>query len=289
MKKNRISKKKQKFIEELKRACLENGLRCYSYTKYPDKKLTAVKLRTDRGMSPVQYLEDYYNPRKKEQNVKMIAEDIRSILESNRVEYPEILLDMMQEYEIVKKYLKGRIVEKKNFFEDDSEIQYVSFWNLSISFYLDFEDVCVTVRKRFLDMWNVTETGLMEQVIENEKDNIKIEPFEDYLTKEFKMRFGAEFLEYPRYLLGISGNCFGAVCMAYGKYAFSALAEKYGDLLIVPLTFKHIMCIPMKYASREVIKFQKMLLSDISKSEFALTKQMYCYKVRVEKVEIIDI
>lgn len=281
-------KKKRDFIEKLKKACYEKGLRCYQETRYPDERKTAVKLYTDRGISPVLYLDDYYIPGKRV-NFSRIADDIRGYLEANRKAYPEVLMQMIKDYESIKKYIRGRVVESTKINYEDTEILFIPFWNLSISFFLDFKNVYITIREKYLDMWNVTENEIMSQALRNEKNLIEIEPFEDYLSREFRRKYKREWIEYPSFMVSVRDSFFGAVCLVYGDHAFGELSWEFkDDLLIVPQSVEYVVCIPMRYVNPGILKIQKMLLEDVSDKEKGLTRTLFFYDRQERKVTVFD-
>lgn len=279
--------KKEEFIETMKVVCEKEGMIVNSINTYPNRRKQGVILKNSLPVCPVLYLEDFYSEYCNGKTIESIVKKIKNILKASKPKgIMEIFKDIV-DFEKVRTKIKGRMTTLKKAKEAEG-LLFVECMNLAATFYLDYGEYCINILEQHLIIWQVTKENIIDAAKENEIKNLRVEPMET-----FEIKVGIKTAEkLPKFIALCKENMYSSISLFYPEEAFGKIADKLGDIVIVPFSTEFIICFPI--GSLNVnncfeLEIMKEILFENEKvnPDLSLGNDFYIYKKEDRKLEIL--
>lgn len=258
------------------------------------------------NMSPIIYLESFYNEYLQETSLEKIVEEIiktyKERLLSENMDIPSFL-----DYEKV----KGKIIYKLINADANKEllqtVPHEKVLNLAKIFYVMLsnngkESQSVMIQNAYLDLWKVTKEEISQAAEENTERlfPVKIENLKDILarlvcygicSKEEETKILDSLVEedirYDLYVLSNQSMMNGAAAMLYSNI-LKLFADKIeSDLIILPCSIHEILLMP--YIDVDMDSYKEMVKA-VNRTELTqeeiLSDCVYIYRRETDNIEI---
>lgn len=283
---------KKEFIEKMITLCQESGLTIITQPRYGNmtvehgvylKKAKTVKF--DFALTPVTYLEDFFEDNLENDDLFNIVEDIKAVLSKSLPNPVYEIAKTVADFQMAKKLIRARIssLKKVSSISFDSDLIAIPYLDLAISFYLDFDNATIAITQRLIDSWNVSVKKVEEYAKTNTLKGFQTENFFDYMGRVFNEKV----VPLQRvYLIYNSDSDYGAVSLYYAKDVLDPLAQKVGNLFLVPISEGGVIAIPMSEINESIICMNKDFLKTAPGE--GLTESLYMYNVDSKTVSFFN-
>ena len=229
--------------------------------------------RAGEKVVPTIYTEGFYVDYLEGRDMEDIVEDFLEIYEEHGIaEAPN--LDFYQNYEMVKKRLAPKLVNKKKNEQMLTEIPHKEFLDMAVIFYCLVDSprtgtAAIVIRNSHMENWGVSAEKLFEDALENaqnilpgtirtmeellsrmmQEENMPVwdwrrEKEEDFPKLEGVTEDSKEFVGLPLLVLTNNRRYLGAACILY-KGLLERFAEKSGkSFYILPSSIHEVILLP---------------------------------------------
>ena len=281
---------KKEFINAMIPICQESGLMVITQPRYSEMEtmhgVYLKKTKTEKfNFTPVTYLEDYFETNLDKNDLFDIVKNIKDVLSKSYPNPVYEISDIVGDFPKAKCHIKTRIsnLKKVSSIAFNSDLFVIPYLDLAISFYLDFGNATVAITQNLINLWNVSLNEITDCAKENTLKGFQTENFFDYMGRIFDEQ--ALHIEKVYFIYNNESD-YGAVSLYYAKDILDPLAQKVGNLFLVPIAEGGIIATPISDINESIICMNQEFL-ETAPGE-GLTESLYMYNVDSKTVSFFN-
>ncbi len=284
----------------------EKELRVQSIPKNNGIMLTGLAIiKNGETVSPVIYLEDYFERYEEGIGMEMIVNEIYDMF--NTFENPDFPVDMLKDFKSLKDKVFYRLINYEKNREVLKTMPYVSYLDLAITFHVMVEQnesgqFMAQIENKHMEFWGTNVKGLYALAEENTPklfpSNLKTmsDIMKEIVREHMGNQYTRELIEdvisaqktNPLYVLNNNSGVYGASAILYKNVLKNFADSLKKDLVILPSSIHEVLLMP--YEKRMDTKSLKEMVSAINRQEVlesdVLSDNVYVYKRKSNNVTL---
>lgn len=250
-------------------------------------------LRQDEMVSPVVYMEPFYNSYLDDNSKEdyIIDSIYRILMESSGRIVGQRALERFDKWENAKKYVYAKIINRDLNKELLQNVPHRDMMDLSIVYYVRITDQdndqlgSIIINNQHISIWGAEEAELYDSSVKNlEADGAKLVNITDILGDKIKNQKPDGF---EMYIVTNSTKIFGASELL-NKRVFRNIADMFNDnVTIIPSSINELIVIPYSWMKcSKIVDMVDYVNRNFVKQEEVLSNHVYIYDRNDEVVSI---
>lgn len=293
---------KAELIERVKDKLGKDNVQLQEVIKQGDVLHEALVIGNDgEEIHPTIYIDKLYDSYKRGESFDSLIDYIIST-SSNKFKFyhGKVIMEKFQEYETIKNLITFKVLNFKRNMRYLQDAVFVKRLDLALVFQIEFylekgESCSITIRKKHLLVWNITEEEIYQQAMKNvTKKGYILKTLHSVLSELInikELRIQEECLHVPEmYILTNKSHVNGAGVIFYPgvlKHCSQEIA-KGSDLIILPSSIHEVMLLKIEGIETELLRdmVQSVNRTEVANDEI-LSNNVYSYESETDRILIL--